>query len=177
MKTLIINESGLSIDEVDEVVTRVKCFIANGEGKIILASTADGCMQLPGGHVEEDEDLLVAVKREVYEETGIILDEQDKIEMFYGYEKYKKNKCGSGKNKLGRIYYFYIQTNKPIDLINTNMTQHEQNAGFFVDFLSVAEIEKMLVKNSNEHEIPIYRTVAKETLVALQELKEMLKNK
>jgi len=43
-------------------------------GHIILVERSDGGLALPGGYVEELEDAGTAVNREVFEETGLVLD-------------------------------------------------------------------------------------------------------
>ncbi|HZW13149.1 MAG TPA: NUDIX domain-containing protein [Noviherbaspirillum sp.] len=43
-------------------------------GHIILVERSDGGTALPGGYVDELEDAIAAVNREVYEETGLELD-------------------------------------------------------------------------------------------------------
>jgi 8-oxo-dGTP diphosphatase len=39
--------------------------------------TRIGCIQLPGGHLEVGESFEACAKREVFEETGIVLDERE----------------------------------------------------------------------------------------------------
>lgn len=57
----------------------VNTFVFNENGKFLLGKrkggTRDGSWCLPGGHLEEKENILEAAKREVLEETGITLNE------------------------------------------------------------------------------------------------------
>lgn len=43
-------------------------------GHILLIERSDGGFALPGGYVDELEDASAAVNREVFEETGLVLD-------------------------------------------------------------------------------------------------------
>lgn len=58
-----------------------KIFLKNSEGKYltILRSATDPSRpltwDLPGGNIEEGEDLHENMKREIFEETGIVLDQ------------------------------------------------------------------------------------------------------
>lgn len=65
-----------------------KCLITNSEGQILLLFRSathprwplEG--DFPGGSVEEDEDIRQAVAREINEEIGLIID-QDDIEVVF----------------------------------------------------------------------------------------------
>ncbi|MBO5394312.1 MAG: NUDIX hydrolase [Clostridia bacterium] len=169
MKTLVINKDNLKEEEVVDTVTRVKCFIENGVGEVMLASTQGGCMMLPGGHVEEGEDLTIAAQREVQEETGIVLGGEDFIAPFFEIKDYIKNYRGRGINRIARMIYFHIRTDKQVDLSNTNMTEEEKSMGFFTTFVSPDSMREMLEKNIEHNEEEIYRVISFETLRALNE--------
>lgn len=46
----------------------------DGNGRILLIRTAKAGWELPGGRVEDHEDFIDAVKREVVEETGCVVE-------------------------------------------------------------------------------------------------------
>lgn len=175
MKTEIFNENNLTINEIDETVTRVKVFLVNNENKVIIAN-ANGCYQLPGGHIEENEEIVPGVKREIQEETGIVLDDSEIPTPFYERQTLKRNHRNSGKNRLSKIIYFYIKTNKAPNLTNINLTEHEKENNFYVDLIPFNKVETILQNvmqdvNSNEFN----KNVAEETLYAFKILKENLK--
>ena len=80
MKQIITNKYNLTNKDMTEVVKRVKVLFVNSNNEILLAYSHNS-YQFPGGHVEENETLIQAVKREVLEETGIILV-NDSLEPF-----------------------------------------------------------------------------------------------
>lgn len=73
-----------------QIEVLVRALIKN-KGKVLLCKNLKkGHYYLPGGHVERDEDLITALKREFYEETG----EDLKISKFLGVLEnfFKENK-------------------------------------------------------------------------------------
>ena len=72
MKEIITNDYNLKEEDMTEVVRRVKLFIVNSNNEILLGYSHNE-YQCPGGHVEENEDLISAINREMKEETGLDL--------------------------------------------------------------------------------------------------------
>lgn len=72
--------SGLMIDWRSNImkfpthIVAVGGLISNKEGKILLVKSPRRGWEFPGGQVEVGEDLMTALKREVEEESGIIVD-------------------------------------------------------------------------------------------------------
>jgi 8-oxo-dGTP diphosphatase len=52
-------------------IVTVMGIVTNGEGKILLVKSPDRGWEPPGGRVEQGEELLTALKREIEEESGI----------------------------------------------------------------------------------------------------------
>ena len=57
MKTIITNNYNLTEEEMTETVKRVKVLLINSNEEILLGYSNHE-YQFPGGHVEEDEELL-----------------------------------------------------------------------------------------------------------------------
>jgi len=61
----------------------VKCVIKNKDGLVLImrrtGGTGSGEWDLPGGHIEQGEDIIMALKREVKEETRLRLNAPVKI--------------------------------------------------------------------------------------------------
>lgn len=49
----------------------VKAVLVSKDGRVLLMRKSSGLVDLPGGKVEEDEDLYLALEREIFEETGL----------------------------------------------------------------------------------------------------------
>ena len=97
-----INPYSLTYDDIDKKVIRVKVLIFNSESKILLCNV-EGKYTFIGGHVEENETLTMALSRELREETGIFLNNQD-FKSFIKIEKWNKNHFNTGRNCLSEIY-------------------------------------------------------------------------
>ena len=173
MNKHIINNSNDPNIKIDEVVTRVKAFIINDNNQILLINANTGCM-LPGGHKEENESPLQTLKREVGEETGIILDGGDIIVPFFEIDNITKNHKETGKNRNSVMLYYYVKTNKICNKSNIHLTDREKSSNFdivYVDFDKFEEYIKNIIKTTM---FDIYRIIAKEMLIAYSELKSIL---
>ena len=76
MKKVIYNYDNLKENEVDEVVIRCKGLIINDNNQIMLGHSHN-TYQFPGGHLKDGETLLDCLKREIKEETGIELEDEE----------------------------------------------------------------------------------------------------
>ena len=173
METTIFNENKLKEHEIEEVVTRVKVFLMNNNGELLLAN-ANGCYMLPGGHVEENEELTTAVLREVEEETGIKLNSNELVEPFYQVKHYTKNHYRNHKNRLSAIIYYFVKTDKNIDLNNLNLTENEKENNFQIKFFTLEEFEKALIDTKTTSTSEHNSIIAGEILYAYDYLKAHL---
>ena len=76
MKRIFINDYYLNKEDLDFEVIRVKAFLVNSKGELLLAHN-NNTYQLIGGHKEDDETLENTLLREIKEETGIGLSHCD----------------------------------------------------------------------------------------------------
>lgn len=175
METNIYNNDNLTDEEVDTITTRVKVFLLNSNNEILIGTTNDGCIQLPGGHQEADEDLNNTIIREIKEETGITISPIDIKEPFFAKKYYVRNYKNSGINRLSQIYYYLIRTNQTYDSINIHLTEHEKSNGFRILSISLNDLEKKLLDTAQNNSIEINRVIANETNTALHVLLDSLK--
>jgi len=59
--------------EYPKHIVAVMGLVRNSEGKLLLVRTPRRGWEPPGGQVENGEDLLTALKREILEESGIVV--------------------------------------------------------------------------------------------------------
>lgn len=174
MKKIINNNDNLKYEDLDEIVTRVKVFFINSNNEILLASSAGG-YQLPGGHVEDGEKINEAIFREMKEETGISLDQNEAFEPFLIVDTIKKNNRGTGKNRLARILYYLIKSDAKPNLNDLNLTDNEKANNFKVIFIPFGDFYKTMKDVEINNEIEVNRIIASENLFAFSQLENYLK--
>ena len=147
MKKIIINNYNLKEEDMTEVVKRVKLLIINSNNEILLGYSHND-YQCPGGHVEEGEDLITTINREMKEETGIELNINN-IEPFACSFGYYKDWPSKGKNRKIEIYYYEIKTDEKPNLDNTEYTEDEKDGNFELRYIPLDKVEEEFINNAN----------------------------
>ena len=168
MKTIVYNHNNLSESEIDEVVIRVKALIINSKNEILLGYCHE-TYQFPDGHVEENESLEKALKREVKEETGIEIKTKD-LMPFEKITYYSYNYRNTSKNRKNEIYYYSIKTDEPINMSNANLDNWEKEGNYIVKTIPITEIEEVLVNSISDN--PINKIIVEEMLEVIDEYKK-----
>lgn len=165
MKEVIYNNDNLKENEVTELVVRTKGLVINN--KYIFLGNEDGKLQFPGGHLEENESLLDCLKREVREETGIVLSDDEISKPFLKVIYYNKDWPTKGNNRKCEIYYYAVNTNKDIDLINTKYTEKELEKHFKIDKVLLKDAVWYIennIKNNKKNEV-----ISPDMIIAIKE--------
>lgn len=68
MEQIIVNKDCIQEKEITEIVKRVKAIIINSKNEILLGYSHND-YQFLGGHVENGENLIESLKREIGEES------------------------------------------------------------------------------------------------------------
>ncbi len=147
MEKIITNDYNLKEEDMTEVVKRVKLLIINSNNEILLGYSHNE-YQCPGGHVEENEDLITAINREIKEETGIELNLKN-AEPFACSLGYYKDWPSEGKNRKIEIYYYIINTDEKPNLSNTNYTESELKGDFELRYIPIDKVEEEFINNAN----------------------------
>ncbi len=145
MISIINNVNNLSENDITETVTRVKALIINSKNEILLGHSH--CeYQFPGGHIEGNENLLLGLKRELLEETGLEYDTTnlEPIGVAIGFHK---DHPEVGKNRKTVIYYYEIKDDRIPDLSNTNYTDEELDGNFTLRYVPLSIVEDVLKRN------------------------------
>lgn len=145
MKEIIYNYDNLSDDEITELVTRVKALLLKDDK--LLIGNEDNVFQFIGGHLEDGETLNQCLKREIAEETGIAIEDNEIGKLFMKTTYLNKDWPEKGKNRKCEIYYYVVNTNKNINLKNTNYTKSEKEKHFKVEELPLKEATKLIEEN------------------------------
>lgn len=156
------NEDNLLESEVTRTVTRVKLFVVI-KNKILVATSAGGC-QLPGGHAEKGETIEQTIIREIKEETGIALDKEEIFEQFFEIRYLSRNYKNLGVNRLSKVIYKLVLTEKKPELNNTRLTKNEKRNNFNLEMVNIEDFKTFVKKFIYDGQSEINLSIANELL-------------
>ncbi len=130
-KTVIRGDKSVTLNDNEHIAVAV-IYIRNSKGQYLIQKTSPekgGKYSSTGGHVNSGETPLETIKREVFEEIGVNIDNDEIKEC--GYLLYDKP----------IRYMFYL--NKDVDIDSINIQKSEVD---FVRYMTEDEIQE-LIKN------------------------------
>lgn len=169
METIIYNEDNLNEKDINRIVTRLKALLINSKNEILIGYSHD-TYQFIGGHLEEGEDIINGLIREVEEESGIDISNEEIVPFFYR-EKYIKNYPEEKINSCYRYYYFIVKTNQKPNLDKVNYTEAELIGKFELRYIPLSNLEQELEKNKKFSERT--KIVQEENLEAIKIYKKL----
>ena len=149
MKETIYNYDYLTLEDITEVSIRVKALIINSTKEILLGKS-DISYQFPGGHLEDNESLIETLKREVLEETGIEISDEEIDRPFYKVTYLNKDYPAKGINRKSEIYYYVVKTDKEVDLSKVKLTENETKHNYRVEKIPLLSSVDIINKNDND---------------------------
>ena len=170
MIEIIKNVDNLIEDDITDFTTKVKLLMVNSSGELLLGYSNHE-YQFPGGTKEIDETINDTIMREAVEETGIVLDDLN-FKPFVKSLGYYKDWPSVGRNKKVMIYYYEIKTDKKPNFDNIKLTEKEKEGNFTLRYVSLNDIEDILINNVKEYGDP--HGIANEMIELLKIYKEML---
>lgn len=150
MKTIIYNKENVTEEEVTRRVIRVKALLINSNNELLLGYSHD-TYQFIGGHIEEGEDMIEGLKREVEEESGITLKDE-KINPFFLRKKYLRNYPNESDVSCYEYYYYTINTDRLPNLGNVNYTEAEKVGKFELRYIPLDQLEEEFEENKKVSE-------------------------
>lgn len=165
MKEIIYNYDYLKESDITEVVIRMKALIINNDN--IILGNESSILQFPGGHLENNETFEECLKREIMEETGIEITDNEIERPFMKVTYLNKDWPEMGKNRKSEIYYYLIKTNKEPDVTKVNYTEHEKQGNFKIDKIplnSAIEIIRKNIPNNEKNKV-----IAPDMIMAIEE--------
>ena len=168
MKRIFINDYYLNKEDLDFEVIRVKAFLVNSKGELLLAHN-NNTYQLIGGHKEDDETLENTLLREIKEETGIGLSHCDGP--FVQITTYDNNYFGTGKKVCSKIYYFRILCEEMPNILETHYDELESATDFNLFYVKISEMKNFLRKCMEDGSID--KSIGKEMLLVDREYKRL----
>lgn len=141
------NKDNLKDYEITETVTRVKALIINSNNDILLGYSYFE-YQFPGGHVESDENLNLALQRELKEETGLMFETKN-LKPIAVKKSYYKDYPEIGNNRAIIIYYYEIKDDRIPDLSKTSYTEEEIDGKYTLRYVPLNIVCDVLKDNAN----------------------------
>lgn len=105
--------------------------ISNEQGEILLQQRHDGDWGLPGGLMDLGESLEEVAKREVFEETGLVVKNLRLLNVYSGSKYYLKVPNGDELYSVTAVYY----TDNVSGEINIDYSESKDLAYFPIDDL------------------------------------------
>ncbi len=172
MKEVIYNYDNLKENEIDEIVIRCKGLIVNNKNEIMIGY-CHNTYQFPGGHLEENETLLDCLKREIKEETGIELeDDEINKNIIEKNTHYTRNYCNSNKNRKNEIYYYVIKTDKLPNINNNHLDKNEIDGNYIIKMIDINNVEQILINSISLN--GVNKIIVEEMLDVINEYKKIL---
>ena len=129
---LILGRDGMS-DKAPRLTARA--IVKNQSGMYaVMYSDKFKLHSLPGGGVEEGEDVLTALRREVYEETGCVCDEIKELGIV------AENRASLDYTQIN-YYYVVTTTHQPGE---SHLTESEQASQTVVQWRTFDEIVRLI---------------------------------
>lgn len=169
---LIYNYDNLRESDITETIIRVKALIINND--VILLGNENGVLQFPGGHLEDDESYEECLKREVREETGIEISDDEIGKQLMKVTYFNRDWLEVGKNRKSEIYYYVVKTNKKIDMTNVNYTEREKLNNYKIEEVpleSSIDVIKNNIFNNDKNKVIAFDMIMAIELLSYNEIK------
>ena len=136
---IIMNKDNLIDEEVTDFSVKVRGIIEK-EGSFVVGKYDDVYL-LPGGKVEDGEDLSNALVRELKEELGVDYSSEEMIPFIkvIHYDKDYEKRNGSKVNRKVETVYFVVPY-KGINLDKVELSDSERKFGFSLGLISSDEL-------------------------------------
>lgn len=139
---IIMNKDNLKDEDVTDFSLKVRGIVEK-DGSF-LVGRYDDVYLLPGGKVEEGEDLFVGLGRELKEELGVDYSSEEMIPFVkvIHYDKNYVKRDGSKVNRKVETVYFVVPY-KGINLDRVELSDSEKKFGFSLGLISSEQLENI----------------------------------
>ena len=150
-RTKIILKKYEGLIKKEQHVNKVRAIIID-DGKILVCKYSDVFM-LPGGKKENESD-IEALKRELAEELGIIIDDNCNCLCEYNqiYPNYYDTKTKSIVERHNSTKYYLVEKNNIIGYTERDLTDSEIKNNFEAFYLGLDDLKDMLTCYSSSNE-------------------------
>ena len=167
---IIINEELLTNNDIEEFSIKARAILLNEEKELLICNYG-GTYLLPGGKINQNEEIINGLSRELEEETGIHYNNKD-LNYLCTIEYFQKNYPKINNKKLNRhiTTHYYTGKYKEISLYKIKLTENEQKGNFKLELIQLNDLENILIKAYNNNPRNMY--FQKELLTVMNFLKK-----
>ena len=110
LSSAMIDRLRLTDKEIDKVVRKVRALVINNKTKEILLVHYAGLYMLPGGSIDNGETEIEALRREVLEESGIEIEDQQAVSylLINSYDRNYFDRKSGNVNRLTQTIFFEV---------------------------------------------------------------------
>lgn len=146
---ILINPKNLMPNESWQMFRKVRAVIENEYGCFAISVEGGKCI-FPGGKCNQGENELLAIQREIKEETGIdfhISDFHKVLELETIYDDAIDYRTNLIMPRHTITTYYYVKTCEKINKEKMNLTEGEKKENFKVSFVDRETLFKMLLED------------------------------
>ena len=173
MKQIEFNTEKLKAEEVEAVTKKVRALVINKHTQKALLVRYAGLYMLPGGSVDEGETEVETLKREVLEEAGIEITEEQ-LRPYLLINSYDRNYVDRKKgtiNRLTKTIFYEVSTDKEMDETKKNLTESEKENNYTIEYTNLSVMHYLIETNKTDN--PKRKQFDREILTALNEFAQM----
>ena len=141
---MLVNNDFLKKEELNSFAHKVRGIVFNNEEKLYITDM-NSSFNLPGGRVENAEELIDSLVRELKEELGIKVCQKD-IEyigqFIFWHKGFPGEKCVV--NRENKVDLFLVKTPQEVDINNVKLTNYEKHYNFKLLLNNLEEIDDLI---------------------------------
>lgn len=167
---ILLNKDKLLDSDINERSLKVRALLFDENNKVLVANY-NGVLMLPGGKVDNGENIIDALSRELSEELGNTYT-GDELTYFMTLNFYQKDYPKIEDvmvNRLVRTYYF-VGSYKAINNDLQQLSEREKKAKFRLELIPLDELENIVLSNNTDN--PRNRYFQDELLEVLKHYKK-----
>lgn len=143
--------------DMDPHLTTSALVLAPGSSRVLMVfHKIFQAWSLPGGHLDGDRDLEASCRREIFEETGLSIEERGQlldVRYLDVKDHYRRGDFVKSHRHLNFAFFYQLEKTPPV------RPKEDENEG--VDFLSIKDLD-FLVQEA--HMLPFYKDLIGQAL-------------